>query len=288
MRIRSTYRPHSPVVKVALRGPGAGDEPTARADERGPVPQRVTLLSGRRSKQVGFAAAAALGVPLVITIAVACASARLDPERNQALTFDTNGTPDAGTPLTVETPQKPAAPSQPALGDSALVPDIDAGVLQDAGAEPLRCTQEPPDPKPINTRDWVAIEFEYANGKVRVLSYRMAHSSKPRDSKRNTGRYAVELWIGCELLDRIRFNFPLQAAELPYRVGARRPLHEPPSLTARAQLRTTIFVPLSQRATRAELVDRGAGTRTSLAWPPEFPQATDAPGGAPSQGQKTR
>ncbi len=206
----------------------------------------------------------------VLPLLMACATARLDPERNQALTFDTTPLSDAGVdPQGQRAATNRAAASQP--GSYALQSKPNAS-SPDAGspAEPIKCTQDPPDPKPTSSRDWIAIEFEFVDGAAQARSFRRVQTSKSRDSARVVGRYAVELWIGCELIDRVRFNFPLQAAESPPNVGRRHPLHEQPSLTANAHLSATVLVPFSGRATRAELADRGGGTRASLAWPPDL------------------
>lgn len=207
---------------------------------------------------------------------VACSGARLDPEKNQALTFDTVGTSDAGVEPPTPLAMRRVTPSQlasDARGDTTPAPVNTASPT----AEPIRCTQDPPDPKPVSTRDWVALQFAYVDGTAKPQSSHRLETARARDSARIMGRYAVELWIGCELIDRVRFSFPLQAAEAPPQAGKRRALHEPPSLTARAQLSTTVLVPFSQRATRAELVDRSAGTRVALAWPPALSPSAEKP-----------
>jgi hypothetical protein len=215
----------------------------------------------------------------------ACAGARLDPEKNQALTFDTTSPSDAGVPTTAQPLVKKAAPSQLASEAGNGEPTAAPG-NPSPPAEPIRCTQDPPDPKPTSTRDWFALEFSYVDAAAKLRSARRVQTPRPRDSARVVGRYAVELWIGCELIDRVRFSFPLQAAELPPKTGTRRALHEQPSLTARAELTATVLVPSSDRATRAELVDRSAGTRVALAWPPNLKGET-SDNGLPAQGNRT-
>jgi hypothetical protein len=213
----------------------------------------------------------AFTVPALL-VALSCAGARLDPERNQALTFDTVPISDAGLPTegSNERALRPA-PSQPA---SPVVENPRAPSDAGTAGEPLTCTVDPPDPKPSHTRDWLVYEFTYKDGSVNVHSQKLERIGKPRDSARVMGRYAIELWIGCELVDRVRFGFPLLAAEPAKAPSTRHPLHEPPSFIAHAELRTTVRVPLDLRATRAELVDRGSGQRTVLAWPPNLPKTT--------------
>jgi len=228
-------------------------------------------MNETRSAQWRIASQLALSLccaALLAPVALSCATARLDPERNQALTFDTVPASDAGLPVAGSSnPPVRAAASQPAASNVQ-----NPVTLSDAGAasEPLTCTVDPPDPKPSHTRDWLVYEFEYSEANVKLVSQKAERLKKPRDTTRVMGRYAIELWIGCELIDRVRFGFPLQAAEAPMAKSRRHPLHEQPSLTAHARLRTTVRVPLELRATRAELVDRAAGQRTALAWPPNL------------------
>jgi hypothetical protein len=227
------------------------------------APQRATRPSGVRSRHVRLAVTCAS-----ILAAFSCAGARLDPDRNQALTFDTTPSDDAGVtpPAASEVPVRAAA-SQPSVAeDKTRTPDAPMS------SEPITCTVDPPDPKPLHTRDWIIYDFSYDKGKAELRSQRRERTAKPRDTARVVGRYAVELWIGCELVDRVRFSFPLQGAEQPKAQGTRHALHEQPSLTANARLATTVWVPFSLRATRAELVDRGAGTRSTIAWPPDMSQ----------------
>jgi hypothetical protein len=83
------------------------------------------------------------------------------------------------------------------------------------------------------------------------------------------GRYAIELWVGRELIDRVRFDFPMLAAEELPSSARRRPLYEAPTLAAGAHVTQRVLVPASPRATRALLVDRGTGETIALPWPPE-------------------
>jgi hypothetical protein len=214
----------------------------------------------------------ALILTWVIAVLPGCSGARLDPEKNQALTFDTSGPSDAGVQTPMLLPNRKAAPSQLAAGSKQQDSVVPAGT-EVAQPDPIRCTQDPPDPKPTSTRDWFALDFKLVNDSIRLHSAHRVQTPKPRDAARVMGRYAVELWIGCELLDRVRFNFPLQAADAAANTSRRHALHEQPSLTARADLGTTVLVPFSDRATRAELVDRNAGTREALAWPPNLNNA---------------
>ena len=211
---------------------------------------------------------------VVLAVALSCATARLDPERNQALTFDAIFPDDAGiAPPVLRSASVKSAPSQVgAAADETTDQHADAGF----SGEPITCTVDPPDPKPLHTRDWIAYEFAYKEGVINLRSQRGERTAKPRDTARVVGRYAVELWIGCELIDRVRFSFPLQAAEQPITASTRHALNEQLSLTAKANLTRTVLVPFDSRATRAELIDRGTGKRSSLAWPPNLPPLSNS------------
>jgi hypothetical protein len=127
-----------------------------------------------------------------------------------------------------------------------------------------------PDPPALMlTRQW-EYEFFYDQGDVSVTRVRPLLFEHPVATARRMGRYAVELWIGHELVDRVRFDFPGLAVEAPPS-GPRRPIDEPPSLAAGAVVSRKILVPASPRATRAVLVDRATGERTQLPWPPDAP-----------------
>jgi hypothetical protein len=79
------------------------------------------------------------------------------------------------------------------------------------------------------------------------------------------GRFALELWIGQELIDRVRFDFPLLALEGPKTI-ARTPLHQPAAF--RGKLAVSVLVPASPRVRRALILDRATGKETELSWPP--------------------
>jgi hypothetical protein len=81
------------------------------------------------------------------------------------------------------------------------------------------------------------------------------------------GRFAFELWLGDELIERIRFDFPLLGAEVP-RQGPRQALREVPSFAPGAHVSASVRVPASSRATRALLLDRATGQTSVVAWPP--------------------
>jgi hypothetical protein len=160
--------------------------------------------------------------------------------------------------------------------------DQDAGAKPEPmAAEPAKRSTSPPDPEPLRQAEQYEYTFEYDSGRARFVSVRALRFEAPVVTPRKMGRFAVELWVGSELVDRVRFDFPLLAAEDPP-PKKRRPLDEPPSLTS-GVLKATVLVPAAVRARRAVLVDRGTEKETELDWPPHFGQTPDA-GATPDGG----
>lgn len=137
-----------------------------------------------------------------------------------------------------------------------------------------------PDPEPLSLREQWQYALLYQAGEVSVEHVEKRTLPKPITSARRMGRFALELWIGHELIDRVRFDFPLIAAEEAPGV-TRRPLHDPPSLGPHAIARISVLVPASPRATRLALVDRATGKTEEFPWPPgQEPSDAGAPSAA--------
>jgi len=125
-----------------------------------------------------------------------------------------------------------------------------------------------PDPEPLRLANQWQYSMLFQNGAPNVERVEAKTLSQPQATARHMGRFALELWIGHELIERVRFDFPLIAAE--ERPGiTRRPLHDTPSLIPNAISRVTVLVPASPRATRLVLVDRATEKVAELPWPPD-------------------
>ncbi len=150
-------------------------------------------------------------------------------------------------------------------GDGTLEPATDGGAPDGDAPKP---TGSLPDPAPLAlARQW-EYRVVYDHGAVHVAGVRALRFARPVVTARHMGRFAIELWIGHELVDRVRFDFPVIAADPPA-IGKRHPIHEPPSLAPGAVVDVTVLVPASSRPTRALLVDRATGKSQPLAWPPD-------------------
>ena len=150
----------------------------------------------------------------------------------------------------------------------------DAGAADGTAPEHAALPADPPlsgsapDPEPLLVREQWQYALLYDGGTISVEHVEKRTSPKPVGTARHMGRFALELWIGHELIDRVRFDFPLIAAEdTPGKT--RRPLHDAPSLGSHAIARISVLVPASPRATRLMLVDRATGKAQEFPWPPD-------------------
>lgn len=124
-----------------------------------------------------------------------------------------------------------------------------------------------PDPPALAARRQWSFPIEYDRGTLRVGAPQFRCLPRPVATARRIGRYAFELWLGRELIERVRFDLPLLAAEAP-RSGPRRALHDPPRFAPGARVSTAVQVPASDRANRARLLDRATGESIEVPWPP--------------------
>jgi hypothetical protein len=136
---------------------------------------------------------------------------------------------------------------------------------------------EPPDPEPLRLADQWEYELEMKGGKLSVLSTQPRHFKQPVVTARRFGRYAIELWIGKELVDRVRFDLPGLAPESPEPPpDKRKPLFGPPNFARGVEVRQRVLVPAAPRARQARLIDRATGEISPLEWPP-VPSAAPKP-----------
>jgi hypothetical protein len=124
-----------------------------------------------------------------------------------------------------------------------------------AATEPP-AVHQPPDPTPIRTTQQVDLRLRFEGGRLHLLGSQQVTLEDEESTPRRLGRFAAELWLGTELLERLRFEVPLLAAE-----GGEDLEH---GLTTEL----TIRLPLLDRANRLEIVDRKTEERQTWAWPP--------------------
>lgn len=128
-----------------------------------------------------------------------------------------------------------------------------------AVATPSEGVGDLPDPPAAHYLDFIEYELQFVRGDVRVLGERKVRYKQPVAAERRMGRFALELFVGDELLERVRFDFPLLGA------GA---LGGDDSIEHGLTSRATVRVPLVERARRAQLLDRKTRKVVAVSWPP--------------------
>jgi hypothetical protein len=135
-------------------------------------------------------------------------------------------------------------------------------LANDAGAPPAGYQ---PDPVPLITRHQWVVDLGYRAGSIVFGGARRVELTKPTGTSRAMGRFALELYVGKELIDRVRFDFPLLGAD-DYADTPRR-WDSPLTFERQLSTRAAVILPHSERATRAVLVDRATGNVWILPWP---------------------
>lgn len=221
------------------------------------------LLTGKRGSRLVFGVLWG-ALPLAVS---ACAGGR-QPARDElspGIVFPTTlgeGDGDGALP-----PLPPPAASAPAAPSASSAPTV---------APP----SSPPDPEPLRMAEQWEYDLKWEAGKMYVLGVRPRRFASPVVSARRFGRFAIELWIGSELVERVRFDFAGLALEEPSKPGGRRPLYPPSDLGRGAEVQQTVLVPAAPRARKALLIDRATGEASELLWPPD--QGVQTPPGTAS------
>jgi hypothetical protein len=199
---------------------------------------------------------------LALLMILGCSSARYSNEPGApTLVVPARFAEGKGEPAVAPPPRPAVAAAAPSASTST------------APAAPPLAPSTLPDPTPLRMAEQVEYELELANGKVTVVSVVPVKLAAPVVTPRRLGRYAIELSIGHELIDRVRFDFPGTAADDP-QLDKKKKLFAPLTLSERALARVKLQLPHSPRVRRAALVDRAANTATEIEWPlPDVPRA---------------
>lgn len=114
-----------------------------------------------------------------------------------------------------------------------------------------------PDPEAQESRVFLLLDLRWDRGVPSLLSTSTVDFGSPRKTARIFGRFALELFRGKELVERVRFDFPLLGA-----ADEKGALHVAPGLRTRVGV---YFPKLAKDAgTRFELVDRRTGNRWTI------------------------
>jgi hypothetical protein len=184
--------------------------------------------------------------------------------------------------------EPPATAPRPA-GAGAQSPDSSPAGESSAGSSRVPLVRSPhgdlPDPPPLSERAQWSYPVSYDRGTIRVGEPELVCLPRPQSTPRRIGRFAFELWLGHELVERLRFDFPLLASEEPPE-GPRRQLREPPRFAPGARVSVTLRVPASERAATARILDRATGETSEVSWPP--PSGADAALACRKQGPQSK
>ena len=120
-----------------------------------------------------------------------------------------------------------------------------------------------------DSHQWV-FDLRWDRGDVWLVDVRPLDLPAPQATPRVMGRFALELFEGAALFERVRFDFPLLGAVDTGDGG----WSSAPSITQKLRTRIGVVFPATHRGTRLELVDRATNRRWSVPWPPD--EATDA------------
>jgi hypothetical protein len=161
-------------------------------------------------------------------------------------------------------------PGVPGLKPRAVI------LLQPPPAGPDASALQPiaPDPTPlVEGSQWV-YDLRYDRGDVFLVGVHPVRLPEPRATPRVMGRFALELYSGPTLIERVRFDFPGLGAVDPGSTktpdgGRAQALHATAkfSLTAKLKTRVGVTFPATTKGTRLELWDRATNHRFPLPWP---------------------
>lgn len=194
------------------------------------------------------------------------------------------GPPSNAEYPSVQLPTRLSSPAstQTAPGQTAPSAEVTTRSLADTKKEPEapKATGasphgDLPDPPALSERAQWLFNVDYDRGELSVGQPSFKCLDRPEPTGRRIGRFAFELWLGHELIERLRFDFPLLATETP-RSGPRKPLREVPSFAPGARVSAVLRIPASERATTARILDRATGKIVEVPWPPGVPDSTAA------------
>jgi hypothetical protein len=131
-------------------------------------------------------------------------------------------------------------------------------------SEPATTTRIPPDPTPLSERGQWIFDLRWDKGDVYLVGVHRVELSAPQSTPRAMGRFAIELFEGPTLIERVRFDFPLLGAG----DGADGGRQGPPSFEKKLSTRIGVMFPATPKGTTLQLWDRATDRRWPLPWPP--------------------
>ena len=158
----------------------------------------------------------------------------------------------------------------------AAADTVDGGASRDAG-EGARgrdagapeagsvISKTPPDPPPLSEREQWVFDLRWDRGDVYLLEVHKTDMGAPHVTPRVMGRFALELFEGPTLIERVRFDFPMLGVPDGPDAGMR----TAPRFEPKLRTRIGVLFPATKRGTRLELWDRARDVRMPLPWPPK-------------------
>jgi hypothetical protein len=143
--------------------------------------------------------------------------------------------------------------------------DVSQFVVDAGKKETGSVSRTPPDPPAMSERGQWVYDLRYDRGDPYLVAVRKLDLAAPQATPRAMGRFAVELFEGPTLIERVRFDFPGLAAGEPSS-GPR-----PVSFEKKLRTRIGVMFPATKRGNRLELWDRATERRWTLPWPPAEP-----------------
>jgi hypothetical protein len=125
-----------------------------------------------------------------------------------------------------------------------------------------------PDPPPLFERGQWVYELRFSKGDVFLAGVHAIQLPAAQATPRMMGRFALELYEGVALIERVRFDFPGLGTAEPSVNAGRQPLEGAPlSTTSKLSTRVGVMLPATKRGTKLELWDRATNRRWPLPWP---------------------
>jgi hypothetical protein len=171
-----------------------------------------------------------------------------------------------------------AGASLAAAGERGAAADVgDGGARSDARAADPKA-KIPPDPPALSEREQWVFVLRWAQNEPYLVKIQKTDMGGPHPTPRVMGRFALELFEGPTLIERVRFNFPMLGGAEPPDAGWKTPPRFEPGL----KTRIGVLFPATKRGTRLELWDRATDRRWPLPWPPKEGVFSDPPASAPA------
>ena len=153
-----------------------------------------------------------------------------------------------------------------AASSDAKAQAADAGPARDAGVREggSVISRTPPDPPAMSEREQWVFDLRWDRGEVFLLGVHKVDMGAPHATPRVMGRFALELFEGPILIERVRFDFPMLGTPEAQDAGMR----AAPRFEPKLKTRIGVLFPATKRGTKLELWDRARDVRVALPWPP--------------------